>query len=155
MAVRATAVAVHGDWPADRAVDRVTLDHHDRHRRRLRLTTEGGQAFLLDLERATVLNDGDGLRTETGDWIAVAAAPEDLLEVTAASPGGLARLAWHIGNRHCPAQIETDRVLIRADHVLAEMLIGLGATVRPVRRAFSPEAGAYHGHGGGAHRDHG
>ena len=155
MPERATQVAARGDWPADRAVDRVILDHHDRHRRRLRLTTASGRAFLLDLERAVVLNDGDGLRTDTGDWIAVAAAPEDLLEVSAASAAGLARLAWHIGNRHCPAQIEADRLLIRADHVLAQMLAGLGATVRTVRRPFSPEGGAYHDHGGGAHRDHG
>jgi urease accessory protein len=73
----------------------------------------------------------------------VEASPEELVEVTAADAGALVRLAWHIGNRHLPAQLEKDRILIRDDAVIVKMLLGLGATVRPVLAAFTPEAGAY------------
>lgn len=144
MAVRhARAVAPAGSWPADRAVDTLTLAFDDRHRRRLRLAADGGTDVLLDLPDAVVLNDGDGLVLEGGGWVAVRAAPEDLLEVTAASPAALVRLAWHIGNRHVPADLGADRILIRDDHVLADMLRGLGAVVRPVCAPFRPETGAY------------
>ncbi len=73
----------------------------------------------------------------------VEAAPEELVEVTAPDAGALVRLAWHIGNRHLPAQLEPHRILIRADAVITHMLVGLGATVRPVLAPFTPEAGAY------------
>jgi len=78
--------------------------------------------------------------------IRIEAAPEALLEVTAPEGHTLIRLAWHIGNRHLPAQLESRRLLIREDAVIAEMLLGLGASVAPVREPFSPEAGAYDTH---------
>ena len=59
----------------------------------------------------------------------------------------LPRIAWHLGNRHCPAEIHSDRIYIRRDHVIEAMLAGLGATVTPVTRPFDPERGAYHDHG--------
>ena len=143
----ARAVAAAGSWPADRAVDRLHLTHHDRHRRRLRLQGEAGTDLLLDLAEAVTLRDGDGLHLDDGAWVAVAAAPEAVLQITAPDPTTLARLAWHLGNRHCPTQIGSDRLVILYDHVLAEMLIGLGATVRRLDLPFTPEAGAYHAHG--------
>lgn len=146
---RASRSAPAGAWPSDRAVDTVTLAYDDRHRRRVRLTTDGGTAFLLDLSRAAVLGDGDGLHLDDGGWIGVHAAVEDVIEVTAGTSDDLARLAWHIGNRHCPAQFVGGRILIRADHVMAEMLRGLGAALQPRRAPFTPESGAYaggHGH---------
>lgn len=101
-----------------------------------------------------VLNDGDGLHLSSeGGWIVVRAAHEDVLEVTAASPHDLLRLAWHLGNRHCPAQIEPGRLLIRPDHVLADMLTGLGGDVRATQAQFTPEPGAYHRDGGGHSHD--
>ena len=69
----------------------------------------------------------------------VAAAAEAVLVVK----GDITRLAWHLGNRHTPCQIEADRLVIRADHVLADMLRGLGATVTPAEAPFTPEGGAY------------
>ena len=135
-------------------MDSVTLGFDDRYRRRVRLTTDKGRAALLDLQQAVVLKCGDGLALETGGWIEVRAAEEAILEVTAATPHTLLRLAWHLGNRHTPAQIEADRLLIRPDHVLAEMLIGLGGTVREMRAAFTPEAGAYHRHAGTGDHSH-
>src|SRR6185437_10424060 len=103
--------------------------------------------FLLDLPRAGVLEEGDGIALSDGSWLAVKAAPEALIEVTAPTPELLVRLAWHLGNRHLPAQIEAERILIRDDHVIAHMLEGLGARLRPIQAPFTPERGAYHGEG--------
>jgi urease accessory protein len=105
---------------------------------------------VLDLPRAAVMHDGDGLKLENGKVIAVEAAPEALVEVTADDTHMLLRLAWHIGNRHLPAELQESRILIRDDHVIVQMLEGLGATVRRLEAAFTPESGAYsggHGHG--------
>jgi urease accessory protein len=142
-----------GHWPREHAAGSVTLAYDDHHRRRVRLTTDQGEAFLLDLPRPVVLDEGDGLWLDDGRWIAVHAAPEALIEVTAPDAGLLVRLAWHLGNRHLPARIETERILIRRDHVIADMLAQLGATIRLIEAPFTPERGAYDG--GASHGDHG
>ncbi len=142
--IRATHVLRAGSW-RDPPVDRITLSYDERHRRRLRLLAEGGTQFLLDLPRTTVLHGGDGLQLEDGRVILVSAAPEPLLEVSAGDADQLARLAWHIGNRHLAARIIAGRILIREDAVIEEMLQGLGATVRHVQEPFTPEPGAYDG----------
>jgi urease accessory protein len=141
---RATQVLKAGSWQAA-PVDRITLSYDERHRRRLRFLAEAGTEFLLDLPRTTVLQSGDGLRLEDGRVILVAAATEPLLEVTAVDAHQLARLAWHIGNRHLPAQFAAARILIREDSVIEAMLDGLGASMRHVAEPFTPEAGAYDG----------
>jgi urease accessory protein len=135
-------------------VDRVVLDHGDRHRRRIAMRGVGGTAFLLDLAQATVLNDGDALVLDDGRLVWVEAAPEKLLEVRAPSDHALKRLIWHIGNRHIPAEIGAEAVWIAQDHVLAEMVRGLGGSAEPVERPFRPEGGAYQGGHGHPH-DHG
>jgi urease accessory protein len=135
-----------GHWPAREATTSVTLAFDDRHRRRIKLHADDGAEFLLDLAEARVLEDGDGLALDDGGWLGVRAAPEALLEVIAHGPEQLARLAWHIGNRHLQAQIERDRILIREDAVIADMLVGLGAHVHRTMAPFSPEGGAYDGH---------
>ena len=117
------------------------------------MTGTGGLAFLLDLPKAIALRQGDGLVLDDGRIVAVQAAPEPLLEVRTADPHHLLRLAWHLGNRHLPAQIEAERILIRPDHVIADMLRGLGAEVRQVSEPFDPEGGAYSGDGHSGH-DH-
>tara|TARA_E500000305_G_scaffold61036_1_gene48783 strand:+ start:258 stop:797 length:540 start_codon:yes stop_codon:yes gene_type:complete len=145
---RAVAHAPSGHWEVGSEIDRVTLAFDDRHRRRIRLDTDGGATLLLDLPRAVALSDGDGLSLEGGGWVCVVAAPEAVMEVRAADRHHLLRLAWHIGNRHLPAQILEDAILLRPDHVIADMLRGLGATVTEAERPFQPEGGAYdHGHG--------
>jgi urease accessory protein len=141
--LRAERIDRAGQWPRDRARGTVTLGYDDRHRRRLRLESDAGEPFLLDLPRAGVLEEGDGLALSDGSWLAVQAAPEALIEVTASSPELLTRLAWHIGNRHLPAQLEGGRILIRDDHVIAAMLDGLGARLRRIDAPFTPERGAY------------
>ena len=132
-----------GHWPQDAASGSVTLDFDARHRRRVRLGLDDGGEILLDLERAVPMAGGDGLELEDGAWIAVRAAPEPLLEISAADPLLFARLAWHLGNRHVPTEIGVGVIRIRPDHVLEEMLIRLGALVCSAQMPFQPEGGAY------------
>jgi urease accessory protein len=145
---RACEIKTAGDWDAADAVDCVALDAHERHRRRIVLTGERGTTFLLDLPHAAALRDGDGLLLDDGAMVRVAGRPEPLAEVAAAADHELARLAWHIGNRHVDVQIVGDRLRIRRDHVIEDMLRGLGARITPIEAPFDPEGGAYHG----AHR---
>jgi urease accessory protein len=141
---RASEIRTAGTWNAATAIDRVVLDADERHRRRIALTGEQGTAFLLDLPHATALQDGDGLVLEDGAIVRVAGKPEPLLEVSAASAHELARLAWHIGNRHADVQVVGGTMRIRRDHVLEER--GLGARLTPVEAPFDPEHGAYEHH---------
>lgn len=150
---RAIEAVPSGAWPETETVGTVTLDYDARHRRRIRMMSDDHQPVLLDLEQAVALRAGDGLRIEDGGWIAVRAADEDLVEIRAADERSLHRIAWHLGNRHCPAEIHGDRIFMRRDHVIEAMLDGLGARLTPVRRPFDPEGGAYAAHVGG--HDHG
>jgi urease accessory protein len=143
---RATDVLRAGRWPAAERADTVTLLFDDRYRRRLRMLGDGGLDFLLDLVEPIVLHTGDGLKLEEGGFVEVKAAEEDLVEVRGRDAASFARLAWHLGNRHLPAEIDADRILIRDDHVIVDMLKGLGAVVRKVRAPFDPEGGAYGQH---------
>jgi urease accessory protein len=115
----------------------------DRHRRRIRLITDSGQPFLLDLPRAHHLVEGDGLELEGAGYVRVCAAAEPLFEIVAASHPDLLRIAWHLGNRHLPVQIAGERLRIRVDHVIAEMVTGLGGRITPTEAPFDPEAGAF------------
>jgi urease accessory protein len=151
--IRATKVIPAEHW-SHAATDIVVLTYDDRHRRRLVLKGERGVEFLLDLPEATALRSGDGLVLEDGRMVEVHAKPEPLLVVTAMNAHHLARLAWHLGNRHVPAAVEEDRMLIRPDHVLAAMLVGLGADVSAVEATFDPEGGAYAQGDHGDHHDH-
>lgn len=131
-------------------VGTITLDETARHRRRVAMVSDNGIEFLLDLAEARLLRHGDGLVLDDGRVIEVRAAPEALYEVRGRDPRHLLALAWQIGNRHLAAQILPDRILIRADHVIRDMLVGLGATVTETSSAFDPEGGAY----GDAHSVH-
>ncbi len=134
--------------------DTITLDETARHRRRAKLTSDGGIAFLLDLPKARLLRHGEGLLLDDGRVIEVRAAPEALMEVRGTDPRHLLALAWQIGNRHLPAQIGADRILIRRDHVVEEMLTGLGATIAHIEAPFDPEGGAYGDTHSGHHHHH-
>lgn len=127
-----------GQWPR-LATDRVVLGYDERFLRRKRLIAATGVPFMVDLPETTNLLAGDAFELADGRLIEIAAAEEDVLIIK----GDLTRLAWHIGNRHTPCQIEANRLVIRADHVLADMLRGLGATVTATRAPFTPEGGAY------------
>lgn len=150
------AIAVHkaGHWPEEAAGDSVTLAFVDRHRRRLRLVADSGNPFLLDLPRVQHLADGDGLELDDGGYVRVRAAPERVLEIEADGPTGLLRLAWHLGNRHLPVQAMEGRLRIRDDHVIAEMVEGLGGKVTRLSAPFDPETGAYAGTDNAHGHDH-
>ena len=150
---RATRIQPAGSCDASAAVDRVVLDADERHRRRTVLTGESGTKFLLDLEHAAALKDGDGLVLDDGSIVTVAGRPEPLIEIEAKSPLDLLRLAWHLGNRHTQVEIVGARLRIRRDHVLESMVAGLGGKLTPIEAPFEPEAGA-HAQGEHAH-DHG
>jgi urease accessory protein len=143
---RAREIKSAGAWNAADAVDCVTLDAHGRHRRRIVLTGERGTTFLLDLPHAMALRDGDGLLLDDGAIVRVAGRAEPLMEIAAANAHDLARLAWHIGNRHVDVQIVGERLRIRRDHVIEAMLHGLGAVLQPIEAPFDPEPGAYDHH---------
>lgn len=150
--IRATGVAASGSFEA--AAETVVLAYDDRHRRRMAMTGEGGLSFLLDLPEATVLQDGDGLMLEDGRVVRVVAAPEALVEISAESAAALVRIAWHLGNRHLPTEVRGERLRIRRDHVIEQMLRQLGAQLVPVTAPFAPEGGAYR-HGAVHGHDHG
>ena len=139
-------IADAGTWDRARAVDRVMLNADDRVRRRMVLTTERGLKLLLDFARPMVLRDGDGLVLEDGSTVEVAGQTEPLVEVSAKAPLDFVRLAWHIGNRHTDVQFVDGRFRIRRDHVLEEMVKGLGAIVTLVEAPFDPEPAMPHDH---------
>ena len=148
-AVVGTYAASSGPSPATA----LTLDHAARHVRRVCLTCDDGTTVALDLPEPVSLRNRDRLVLDDGREVEVVAAAESLFEVRSRDLAHLSELAWHLGNRHAPAQIEPDRILIARDPVLARMLEGLGATVREVEEPFEPVRGAYHAHSHG-HADH-
>ena len=152
MPYRSTEILPHGAGGTRTPIDVVVLAHDQRHVRRKLLHMRNDDVVMLDLREPVQLAHGDGLLTEEGEVIEVVAAAEDLYEVTPKDRLHLVELAWHLGNRHLPAQIEDARILILRDHVIRDMLAGLGATVREISEPFHPLRGAYHGHG---HHHHG
>lgn len=127
-------------------IDTITLAHDERRVRRKLLTGRNGTEVMVDFPNSVTLDHQGGLELEDGNIIEVLAAKEILYAVTAKDAAHLLRLAWHIGNRHTPAQLDADRILIKRDHVLKGMLEGLGAKVADVTEPFFAEHGAYHSH---------
>ncbi len=153
--IHATTLLPAGSWDRAQECDNIELPHDGRHRRRVTMRGASDTVFLLDLAETTLLKDGDGLRLDDGRIIRVIAAFEPLLEITGDSHL-LSRLAWHLGNRHVPAEILLKAIRIAPDHVLEEMLKKLGAKVTHIEAPFNPEAGAYaseyaHNHGSHHH----
>jgi urease accessory protein len=135
--------------------DLVVLDHGERRVRRRLLTLVHGDEVLVDLPFTVGFDNGDLLVLDDGRYVDVIAAEELLYEVRGRDMTHLMQLAWHLGNRHLPVQIEPEwegighRILILRDHVIGDMLVGLGATVSEISEPFHPLNGAYHGHSHG------
>jgi urease accessory protein len=146
---RVASIKPVGEWNAASAIDRIILDASDRNRRRIVMTGEKGTEFMLDVEKPVSLSDGDGLVLDDGTIVLVCGQPEPLIEIAAGSALDAVRLAWHLGNRHTDVQIVGDKLRIRRDHVLEDMLRGLGAKLTPLEAPFDPEAAAP------SHEDHG
>lgn len=130
--------------------DCLILPFEQRQKARQRVRLQSGREAALFLPRGAILRHGDVLVSEDGMHIRVEADGE---QVTIARTGDvllLARIAYHLGNRHVPVQILPDRLVYRHDHVLDDMVRGLGGAVEVASQPFEPEEGAYHG-GGHAH----
>lgn len=135
------------------ATDSVALAYDDRKRSRLKVTLASGREAGIFLERGEQLQGGDKLAAEDGGTVVeILAAPEKLIEAVADTPLLFARAAYHLGNRHVPVQIVSTenggKLRFQTDHVLAEMVRGLGCAAGETSAPFQPEAGAY----GGGHR---
>jgi len=148
-------VSVHKRAPSEsQADDTLTLPFEQRCKSRLRTTLVSGEEVGLFLDRGTILRGGDCLAADDGRVVRVQSAAEKLMEVRAKDAESLARAAYHLGNRHTPIQIGDGWVRFAADHVLAEMLLGLGVEISALAAPFEPEPGAYaaghHQHSGEA-----
>ena len=137
--------------PTQSATRSCSLSYAERFVRRKRLNTDCGLGFVLDLEKTSNLNHGDHIELTDGTRIEVRAKPETLASITG---DNLVELAWHIGNRHTPCQIDGTRLLIQHDHVIEHMVEHLGGKVEHVTLAFTPLGGAY-GHGRTHSHEHG
>jgi urease accessory protein len=136
--------------PVDNPYGELVLPFDLRIRSRLRTRLASGEEAVLKTERGAILRGGECLRAEDGRVVRVSAAPEKVMHVTCANQFELTRAAYHLGNRHVPVQIGDDFLRIAADHVLCDMLLGLGAKVQELEAPFEPESGAY----GGGHGHH-
>lgn len=130
------------------------LQHDERHLRRKAIKLTDGSKVLADFPEPVVLIAGDELLLDNGAVVTIVAADEPLYQIEARSDAHLTQLAWHIGNRHLPAAIEANRILILRDHVIKAMLTGLGATVHEIMAPFNPIRGAYAGHEPGHQHSH-
>lgn len=141
----------------DARVDEVLeLAFEVRERSRFRAALVSGEEVGVDLASGTLLRDGDRLLMADGRVVAIEAARERLIEVTAHDATGLARIAYHVGNRHVPLQLGRGWLRLLPDHVLHAMIERLGGHVREVDEPFQPESGAYgHSHVHHAHDDQG
>lgn len=124
---------------------RLPLVYHERVKSRLASMLPDGRAVAITLPRGSVLRGGTVLTGDNGACVIVDALAEPVAKVTAPTPLALMRAIYHLANRHVPAQLATDHVLIERDPVLEHMLAGLGAAVQHVEAPFDPEAGAYDG----------
>jgi urease accessory protein len=130
---------------------KATLTLDDRRRSRLRFILDDGREAALFLPRGSALRDGDRLRADDGEIVTVRAAPEHLSVARAADPHLLLRGAYHLGNRHVPVQIGEGWLAYEHDHVLDDMVRGLGLAIEARRAPFEPEAGAFRHDAGHAH----
>ena len=133
-------------WTDAHAVDRLILPFELRQKSRLRTRLVSGEEAWLTLERGAILRGRDLLLATDGRVVEVIAKPEQLLHVECETPHALARAAYHLGNRHVPVQVGEGWLRLAFDHVLRQMLAGLGARVTTIEAPFEPEAGAYAGH---------
>ena len=136
-----TSVVGQGAWKG--AIDTITLDEQTRHRTRMAMVSDNGIAFLLDLSNPRFLKSGDAIALDDGRFIEVRAKPERLLEVRARDQDHLLLLAWQIGSRHLAAEIHDQRILIREDPTMADLLKGLDAQIECVESGFNPQVGVY------------
>jgi urease accessory protein len=137
-----------------RHIDSVILNSEQRRLQTGLFTGVNGTQIGAMLPELVLLRNGDALELDDGSLVEVVIEPESLVEIRGNDLTDLARLAWHLGDRHVPVQIFSNRLRLRPDAVLEAMLKGLGARLTPIEAPFDPEGGAY-AQQGHAHDDHG
>jgi len=155
--LRATSVLAAADRRDRPVIDTVILDYAQRSAQKITVTGVKGGVFEIDLHRPARLRTDDLLLLDDGGLVEVVAAPEPLVEARAADLAGLARLAWHLGDRHVPVQVLPNRIRARRDPAIEALLKSLGAKVTTIEAPFEPEGGAYalsHGHDHDHAHDH-
>jgi urease accessory protein len=157
---RVTSVLAPGQRRDRAVVDTVILDYSQRSAQKITVASVKGGAIEIDLHEPARLRTDDLLVLDDGTLVEVVAAPEPLIEARMADVAGLARLAWHLGDRHVPVQVLPNRIRARRDEAIEALLASLGAKVTAIEAPFEPEGGAYasahdhhHGHSHGHHRD--
>jgi len=137
---------------------RLELPFETRQKSRFKATLASGEEVGVVLPRGELLRGGDLVTASDGRVIEIVSSPEKLFNVEAGKGENLARIAYHLGNRHVPVEVGDDYLRIAEDHVLERMLEGLGAKVTRLVAPFEPEAGAYggvgHEHGAAKIHDH-
>jgi urease accessory protein len=129
------------------ATDQLELTAEERFKSRFPFTTAAGQEVYVQLERGTVLHNGDRLQSADGDLVvSIVSRPESLLAVSSENPLKLLQAAYHLGNRHVALEMENNHLYLQVDPVLREMLEHRGLNVQVIDRPFDPEPGAYEHH---------
>ncbi|EXD17073.1 urease accessory protein UreE [Acinetobacter baumannii] len=134
------------DISPDQAFETVELTFDTRQKSRFRAALSSGVDIGADLPRTGILRSGSYIATQEGDVLRVDAKPERLMKVTAQTEFDLLKAAYHLGNRHVPLMLTPTALYFEPDHVLAEMVEGLGLAVTETDHPFEPESGAYAQH---------
>lgn len=151
---RAISVLAAADRRDRPVVDTVILDYAQRSAQKIAVTGVKGGRIEIDLAEPRRLRTDDLLVLEDGSLVEVVAAAEPLIEARAADVGALARLAWHLGDRHIPVQVLPNRIRARREPAVESLLASLGAKVTLIEAPFEPEGGAYASTHGHARHDH-
>jgi urease accessory protein len=151
---RTTSVVAAADRGNRPVIDTVILDYAQRNTQKIAVTGAKGGTFEIDLDRPARLRTDDLLLLDDGSLVEVVAAPEPLIEARATDVSALARLAWHLGDRHVPVQVMLNRIRVRRDATVEALLESLGAKVAMIEAPFEPEGGAYASSHGHAHHDY-
>ena len=138
----------------DEVVIDISLSYDQRQKSRIKTNSECGVEVGVILDRGDQLFHGDILANDSGNKVRVIAQDEDVVEVSGKSGLDIVKAAYHLGNRHVPVQIAEQHLWFKRDHVLEEMLAGLGLTTKHVSAPFQPESGAYHTHQKSHHHEH-
>jgi urease accessory protein len=155
---RATSVLAAADRQNCPVIDTVILDYAKRSAQKITVTSVKGGIIDIDLQQPVRLRTDDLLLLDDGGLVEVVAAPEPLVEARVADVAALARLAWHLGDRHLPVQLLPNRIRLRHDAAIEALLKSFGAKVTTIEAPFEPEGGAYessHRHHHAHNHDHG
>jgi urease accessory protein len=156
---RATRVLKASERGSGAVLDTLILPYAQRQAQKGFLFGIKGTCVELDLAEPVRLKTDDALLLDDGGLVEVVAEPEPLIEARAENTKALARLAWHLGDRHVPVQVLERRLRVRREPAVEDLLAMLGAKLVPIEAPFEPEGGAYehaqgHSHGHEHHHHH-